>query len=407
MIDYLYYYKAHSTVGKKHRGFLFSSDLRQLKHITQLKELRLQSAKRIPIWLGIILVFICKIRKKYRTGSQSRSVFFRHLANLIKSGQSIQKAAESMIKEEKNKIYLRSLSSLQESLNLGRDLVVSIQEAFFFLPQEYQLLLTGCSDSKSICRIFLSVSSLSDRKQNMTSSIARMSIVFLFILIATAGAFAFYTKIWLFTDRLGFLFDYKYPPAPYELFYQIFSGQIATNWSYLIGLLIAFAIIALIRYQPRLHLLWKKVALRIPIFGEGIRARTASSLFFYLELQAQAGQSLQQSLTAAVSIMRRTPFYNELKQLSNDLIEGRSFTDAIKDLRIFSSDEKSLLLSSFSNQDLQASLLVIRQYLDRKLQTRRLLVKESIRFIYISALVVLYCWAIYTYLYRTHGFVFW
>jgi len=402
----LYYYRAVSLKGGKSRGFLFASDLRNLKYVTSLRDLRLQSGKKLPKWSVVILLFLFKIRRTYRTGLHARGIFFRQLANLIESGLSIQKVAETMIKQEKNRYFLKALVSLQENLVLGRDLALSVQEAFDFLPDEYRLLLSGCKDTKSMRQVFMAVASVSEKKQSIAFAIIRMTIVFILALIITVFVFIFYVKFWLYDDRLGFLYRHQTPPYLYETFFQIFSGRAFFNWRYLALVLGALALVALIRFQPKIFLYWKKLVLHIPVIGEGIRAQVATSLFFYLDLQISSGITLQKALRTAVGLMKKTPYHDDLNRFSEDLFHGRSIEDALERTQIFSDDEKSLLRSSLTSGALQDSLKVIRQYLDNKLKTRMLVVREFVRFIFLFALLILYAWALYTRFYVTMGYAF-
>jgi|GEM_PF-2000500 len=396
MNAFFYYYRANTQKGRKKRGFLFASDLKHLKYITGLRDLRLQYGYRLPVWAERILLFVFKLFRSYRVSTHTRAVFFRQVTNLLQSGLSINKVAESLMVREKNRYFLRGLCMLHENLSLGKDLSSSVEDSFSFLPKEYQLLLSGCTDTNSMCRVFMSVAEVSEQKQGMLFSVIRMSVVFVLSLIVTVFVFIFYVKIWLLDNRLRFYYAHILPPPLYETFFQIFSGRALLDWSYLIYPVSLFTACIVIRCYSPLLLLWRKCVLHLPIIGEGVRSNVASSLFFYLDLQVNSGITLQQSLQKAVRMLVMSPYYLELKRFSNELLQGRNFDDSLQDLKVFSDDEKALLRSSMSGTSLQKSLKVIREYLDNKIQTRMLVIREAVRFTFIVVLGLLWAWAIYT-----------
>lgn len=406
MNDFLFFYRGFSNRGKKRFGFLFASDLKHLKYITSIRGVRLQTARSFHPWLTFILLYLFRIRKTYRQGLQDRSIFFRQMANLLHSGLTVQKSTEVLIKQERNKYFLRGLCRLHEMLVLGRDLSHSVQEAFSFLPRNYILLLSGCTDAESMSRVFLAISSVSEQKKNLTTSIVRMSVVFIFLFAATIFVFVLYVKMWLFDDRLAFFYRNEMPPPIYESFFQIFSGRAFSSFKYIsafIGIIIAMIVV---RSNPGLFLWWKKLVLRIPIIGEGIRTQVASSLFFYLDLQVKGGTTLQKAFEGAVELLSDSPYYLELYKFSDDLKRGRSLDDSLEEMHVFSHDEKALLRTSLSAKSLANTLSVIRDYLDRKMETRILIVRESFRFLLIFGLLILYAWAAYTRLYAITGYGF-
>lgn len=401
----LHSYLALSVKGQKKVGFLFASDLRHLKHVLALRSMRLQKGGCLPVWLAPIVLRLLKLFKPYRVNVQKRGIFFRQMANLISSGLSIQKVTETLIKQEDNKMLLCALCMLNENLNLGRDLSVSIQASFSFLPEEIRMLLSGCTDTQAVCRVFMAIATVSEDAHSMSGAIVRMLVTFSFFSVITVFIFNYYVRMWLDENRIGKIVSGSHITQAYETFYQLFSGQVFLNWRYFLLALIFCGIVFVVRRHPRLLMLWKRLMLHLPVIGEGIRSRAASSLFFYLSLQVNGGKTLHEALHNAVSMVAKTPYQADLFQMRDDLTNGKNITDAIEDVRVFSTDEKALLRSSFSSSSLKEALMVIRTYLDGKLETRTLILREFIRFVLIGAIVLMYAWAAYTIVFGIKGYV--
>ena len=399
MIQQLYFYKSYNSSGKVRHGLLYAQDLKALKFILHIRQLSLSRAKPIHQWLAFLLIRLMRVRKKYRISGHIKGIFFRELANIIEAGCSLQNAVESMLAIEKNVMLLKTLSNLYSNLSLGFSLQQSVQSAFGFLGEAQNLLLSGCTDNESLKNAFLAIAGVSEKKQNLTFSIIRMTSVFILALVATLFIFIFYVQNWMQDARKSFLYNQTMPPHLWETFYQLFSGEIFTHWRYLFIFAGIAGIISFIRfYQPVFHR-WQRTVLKIPIIGEGVRTQLSAAIFYYLELQVTAGVSFHTALAQAAFMMRNSAFAKHLSELSTKIRQGQNMARALESFILFSDDEKSLLISSMGNKRLVPSLVVMRQYLDGKLRTRLIIVREFIRFTYLMIILALYAWMFYTRLY--------
>ncbi len=403
MIQQLYYFRSYDSRGKLKRGLLYAQDLKALKFILQVRQRSLASAKPIHQWIAYILIHLLKVKKRYRISGHIKGIFFRELSNIIEAGSSLQKAVESMVTVEKNVLLLKTLTNLHGNLVLGFSLQQSIKGAFGFLGEEQNLLLSGCTDNHTLKNAFLAIAGVSEKKQNLTFSIIRMTSVFILSMVTTLFIFIFYVQNWMEDARKSFLYDQRMPPHLWETFYQLFSGEIFTHWRYLFVFAGIAGVICFIRfYRPVFHR-WQRAMLKIPIIGEGVRTQLSAAIFYYLELQITAGVNLHTALAQAAFVMRHSAFAKHLQDFSRQIREGQNMTRSLEDFILFSDDEKSLLISSMGNKRLIPSLAVMRKYLDGKLRTRLIIVRELIRFTYLMIILVLYAWMFYTRLYvRMH-----
>lgn len=273
------------------------------------------------------------VKASNKVRAKDRIVFTRQFSTLIAAGLPLSVSLRTIVDQTDSKGMRAIVEEILASVEAGKSLHESFEQHPDVFNKVYVALIAAGEMSGTLDVALRRLADQEEKDQAMLSKIRGAMIypaIILFVIIAVLA----FLMIMVVPQVAGLYADMrKELPFLTKLLYSV-TGFFA-NWWWLVALLLAGAIVALVSYKktPNGRKAWDGFKIRIPIFGKMFMKLYVSRFARTLEMMLATGVPMIDSITIAAEATNNVVVEEEYKKAINIVKGGKPLSEALTNRR--------------------------------------------------------------------------
>lgn len=320
-------YQAVDLAGKQHKGMLVAADEHNLE--TQLQE------------MGYWLVDSVKLKKK-KTFTKivvkrpELIDFCLSMAAMLNAGISIVDSIDTINEEMDNPSFKHVLNDISSSVVSGNTLESSLKKYPQVFPKQMCSLINAAEYSGNLVDSFKDVANYLQWLEKLVKDVKQVSLYPTIVLIVV-GFFILFLFTFVVPQFTELLLSVN---VPLPLITQIVVGiSEATKdyWYLFIGAPIVLSKVikfTISRWEP-VALIFDKLKLRLPVFGEVIRMLCLSRLTHNMAILTRSGVPVLQSLNLCRELVGNRVIAKAIEEAEDAVNQGKTMSGVFRKHSVF------------------------------------------------------------------------
>ena len=266
---------------------------------------------------------------KAKVGDKLKTMMYRELKVMLKSGVSLEEAFTLLISQYKNKKLIEGLTTVREELLKGKTLVFSMGKVKFFTPFEINSLSIG-EQTKTLPKVLEELEFFFEKKHKLKSQIKTVLTYPAFVIAITLGVLIFMLRnVVPMFQKVFRQFNSDLPNLTKRIIY------LSENFSLFLTLLILFFVFIFLVYlkfkdTDKFRSVTSAFILKIPFIGSMVKSIYLSRFCNAMGLLLGANVSIVDSLTFIKEMITYYPIESSIEPIKNNIIRGKSLTDTLR-----------------------------------------------------------------------------
>lgn len=332
--------------------------------------------------------------------------FTKHLATMIKAGITVNEALASLENQTRSRQFKKALKEITASVINGNSLSKSLSKHPHIFDQ-YYVSFVGVGEESGNLEENLGFLATQLAKEYTTQKKVQGALLYpalvFFSTIFIGGGISFFVlpKLVDFFDAL----DVQLPLATRILLG--FANIMKSSGLFIfVGLILFFAIFALIFNLNFIKPIWQRLLLAIPLFGPIFASSQLSQFTRNIGTLLKSGVPIDKALDVSANASSYVVFRSGISRVLNDVQKGKSLTDSFKEENIFPSLVDKMIAVGEKSGKLDESFLYLADFYDEEVDnTSRNLstLIEPVLLLFIGVLVGFVALAIISPIYQLTG----
>lgn len=297
------------------------------------------------------------------------SAMTRQLSILLGAGVPLVKSLEALISQITNPMLKKVMAQIKESVNQGNSLAFSLSQHPKLFSNMYINMVDSGEASGSLDVVLDRLAEFGEHQQALRGRFkAALAYPIFMSLVGTAVLFFLITFIVPNITKVFTEINQSLPLATVVLI-AVSDFLLSYWWVILLILLGGVVVLRHIKTRPRIHYLWDKVKLRIPVLGS-INQRIAIARFGRtLGSLLQGGVPLISALQIAGKVVDNYLIAKVIDEAVNDIQAGSSLASTLSQSRWFSSMVVQMISVGEQSGELEAMLHKIADAHEREVES--------------------------------------
>tara|TARA_B100001029_G_C15062041_1_gene459373 strand:+ start:3958 stop:5196 length:1239 start_codon:yes stop_codon:yes gene_type:complete len=263
-------------------------------------------------------------------------VFFtRQLATMFSAGLTIERALYFLAKEEKHPKFKNILVNIEQSIRKG----LLLSDAFERHPSIFSnlfisLVRAGEVSGKlgtTLDELASYLEAVEDTQRKVKSAMYYPVFIIGFLFVTLFSIFTF------IIPKFSSVYDTLGADLPYYTLLLVDIGEwLQGNVFFVFGIMISIlTTIWLFILTDRGRLIWDKILLKLPIFGQLIEQNILSKFAKTFGILVSAGVPILDTMHLVKKVVENRVYELELEKAANDIENGANISNALKDREVF------------------------------------------------------------------------
>ena len=261
--------------------------------------------------------------------------FADKMSIMLRAGVTLSMAMDVIVNSEKNRRYKKIYRAILTDLYGGASLADSMR-TFDAFPEVMVNMITSGEQTGKLDWAFAKVAELYEKELALNGKISAAFTYPLFLVVLMIAMFIVMTVIVL---------------PKFESMYEMFEGELPgitqfmmnmsdflINWGWLLAIIIAviaFAVVLMLKFSPKIKDYFSSLVLKIPIFGHLSMVSNTCSFSQIAAALLQAGVEVVDSVRIAASVINNSHISAAVKGAMDDVAQGSKLNTALQKLGIF------------------------------------------------------------------------
>jgi len=303
-----------------------------------------------------------------KISSRDIVLFTRQLSTLIESDVNIISSLNTISTQINNKYLQAVLADLLNKIRDGKSLSDSLAAYPYLFSNLYTAMIRAGEVGGNLEQVLNRLADFLEKEEEFRNSV-RAALTYPFFIVAV-GILTIAILLGFVIPRLVTMFEdmSQILPLPTRILIAL-SGFFQVYW-WLIVALVAIAVFVLRRLYryPQGRLLWDSFRLKVIILGNIVLKTEISRLTHTLSLLLSNGIPIFYSLDISTSAIGNQVLKQELQKFKEQIRAGLSFSQCLKDSKLFPAFVTNIVLIGEKSGTLEKSLLRISSDYEREVE---------------------------------------
>jgi len=366
----VYEYTALDRAGKTKKGILDADSTvaaRQKLRGSGIFPVEVKEALSRPKGIPSGPVSLAGLLKGVKAGEISAMT--RQLSILLGAGVPLVKSLEALISQMTNPVLKKITAQIKESVNQGNSLAFSLSQHPKLFSNLYVNMVRSGEASGSLDVVLGRLAEFGEHQQALRGRFkAALAYPVFMSLIGTLVLFFLMTFIVPNITKI-FTEMHQALPLPTLVLIEVSNFMLSFWWVILLAFLIGMVVLRQSKKRPRVHYIWDKVKLHIPILGP-INQKIALARFGRtLGSLLQSGVPLISALGIVGNIVDNSLIARAIDNAVDDVQAGRSLASTLGKSRWFPSIVVQMISVGEQSGELEAMLNKIADTHEREVES--------------------------------------
>lgn len=355
-------YQAKDPSGKIQKGEIEATSLADAAKILRgrkLLVLTLEGQKTIP-GLGFL---------KRGVPAKDKIMFTRELAIMIKAGLPVASALDNLEEQTSHKLLKKIAAEISTDIKGGQSLSQAFAKHPTTFPPLYLAVARSGEKSGQLDEMFDSLADQMEKDYELASKVKGAMMYPAVILVALVGVL---TLIVLFVlPQLKTVFEESGATLPLATRLLLSGSIFLRRFAIFIFIIIVGVIIGLLRYikSPSGSLLWDRIKIRLPIFGNLFRKIAYVRLARTFATLIKAGLPILEIIKTAQDVVSNKVYAAELTMVAKEVERGVSISAAFKKSQHFPAMFSGLVAIGEQAGNIDYVMTCLADFFDKEVET--------------------------------------
>ncbi len=296
--------------------------------------------------------------------------FSRQVGVFVRSGVPLIEALETITSEVSNKLFRRGLLDIIESLKSGETFSAAAAAHPEIFPDVYLGMLKSAEVTGHLDTVLEQLSDYLERdleaRRTITSALVYPTLVLVMSLVTVAVL-----TIYVMPRFRNFFreLNAKLPLATRILL--SLTGWIETSWPYIVALVVAIAVFAIVSSRTDWGRAWRDTfLLKAPVVSELTQHAILERFCRVLSAMVTAGVALPEALAVTGEATNNVVYKNGITVARDEMLRGEGFADPLKRTNLFPSAVVQMFRVGEDTGSLDDQLQTAATYYERELNYR-------------------------------------
>ncbi|KEQ18072.1 type II secretion system inner membrane protein GspF [Endozoicomonas numazuensis] len=328
-----YEFIAITPQGKREKGTLEADSSRLIRQQLRDKD-----------WLPLSVQAVAEQKKSTESAqplfqrglsATELATLTRQLATLIQAAMPVEESLYAVAAQQEKRRIKNTLLAIRSRVLEGYTLAQSLEAFPGIFPPMYRATVAAGESSGYLDRV---LNQLADYTEARMQSIRKIQQALLYplILVVTAIAIISFLLGYVVPDVIKVFVDsgQTLPWITRALIHTSESFQ--SYWPFLLGItLLLFLAGKSALKNKKLHLLWHRTLLKLPMIGKFSRTANTARFASTLSILSRSGVSLVEALTISAQVINNLAMKQAVEQLASHVSEGTSLNKAMMEIGLF------------------------------------------------------------------------
>ena len=315
-------YLVQDPQGARRRGTLEAGNARQARQLLREQGLLIIAVRAVRLQWNSRL-------RPVRLGGTQLAIITRQLATLLRASMPLSDALLAVASQSEDRQASKLMGAVNEQIAQGRTLADALGHYPQAFPAVYRATVAAAERSGHLSSVFERLADHGEREQALRQKV-QLAMVYPLILFLVSLLV------------VGFLLGYVVPDVvqafardqaqlPYATLLLIALSEFTGHFGLLIIMTVLCCVVA-VRWalrQPARRRRWDALALRIPLWGEFIRASNAARFVATLATLGRSGVPLVEAMRIGAVVTSNLALRERLIRAAEELAEGSSLASSL------------------------------------------------------------------------------
>lgn len=380
-----YKYEIMGPDGKKKKGTMEAASPE-----AAMNELRAGGNLVVSLNAASILERDLDIHIGAAVSPRELSVFCRQIQSVIGAGVTVIEALGMLGEQTENKTFKNTILQVRDMVQKGETLSNAVAEFPKIFP-EIMVHMLAAGEASGNLEIAFDRLGVQFEKDSRLKSLIMKSMIYPIILIVVIIVVVIIMMVYIVPTFTSTFDDLGADLPGITLAVMGVSDFITERWYIILGtVVVAAVVIRAFKKTESGAMLFGKMGLKLPLFGN-LNLKTASaSLTRTLSTMMAAGITLVDALTIVEKIVKNAVVQQTIRNSQKDVLEGRPLSNALEESQVFPPMVYHMVRIGEETGNMEAMLDKISDYYDEEVEmaTQSLLAAMEPLIIIVMAIVV-------------------
>ncbi|QXH51208.1 type II secretion system inner membrane protein GspF [Pseudomonas fakonensis] len=316
-------YRALDRQQRAQRGRLEAVDARQARQ--QLRERGWQVLQLRPAGVALLT----RLTPHGRLGGLQRSLLTRQLATLLHAGMPLAEALEALSGQSNQRQVRQVMRGVAARVAEGNALTDALAHYPAAFPVVYRATVAAAERSGHLAEVFERLAEHGEQQQTTRQKV-QLAMVYPLILLGVSILVVGFLLGFVVPDVVqAFARDQATLPTPTRVLIALSDAVRHHGLLTLVVLALAGALLAGVLRHPARRRQWHLLVLRVPLYGDFVRARDAARFASTLAILGRSGVALVEALQIGASVVGNLLLRERLQAAAGELAEGASLASSL------------------------------------------------------------------------------
>lgn len=317
-------FDAQDVHGARQRGTLEATNARHARQLLRERGLRVLSVR--PVRLHLPAAWM----PGKRLGATHLAIVTRQLATLLRASMPLSDALQAVASQSEQRGVSQLMRAVNERVTQGHTLADALGQYPQAFPMVYRATVAAAERSGYLPDVFERLADHGERQQALRQKV-QLAMVYPVILMLVSLLVVGFLLGYVVPDVVqAFARDQAQLPFATRLLIGLseFTGRFG-----LLAIVVLLSGVALARWallQPARRARWDALALRLPWWGDFIRASDAARFVATLATLGRSGVALVDAMHIGAAVTSNLALRARLKGAAQEVAEGASLANSLK-----------------------------------------------------------------------------